>query len=239
MESHDSEFAAAGGYGPSPAQLAAQSAEPARIWESGYMVADDAQRQAADAAKSGHDIATQQIIGLADAGASPERIADLTHDESARLLSEAESPDAQALARAYDSAAAALTAELTQEARTREGAAPMAARVADGTPHPNAQLAAKGWQAQGGTYIRVPQARPREAQQPSVGAKLGQLYAENLGARRGEHLPPPPQRQGRYPGDANPAAIRAVLDRLEAAARAGALPPPPQRQGRQADREAG
>jgi hypothetical protein len=142
MESHDSEFAVAGGYGPGPAQPGASTEPAARIWDSGYMVADDAQRQAG--AKAGHDAAVTMITRQAGAGMTPEQIADHQHDVSAWLLSEAETPDAQSYAAAYDSAARALAADLIQDARMREGAAPMAARLQDGTPHSDPALAAKG-----------------------------------------------------------------------------------------------
>jgi hypothetical protein len=43
-----------------------------------------------------------------------------------------------------------------------DGAAPMAARLPDGTPHADPVLAAKGWQAQGGRYVRQLAALDRE-----------------------------------------------------------------------------
>jgi len=63
MESHDSEFARAGGYGL-----------PGRE----------------DAMKAGHDAAVTTIIRQADAGMTPDQIADHSHDMSAWLLTEAE-----------------------------------------------------------------------------------------------------------------------------------------------------
>jgi len=45
----------------------------------------------------------------------------------------------------------------------REGAAPMAARQPDGTPHADPVLARKGWQAQGGVWVKADPQADREA----------------------------------------------------------------------------
>jgi hypothetical protein len=106
------------------------------------------------AAKAGHDTAVTTITRQLDAEMTPEQISDHQHDVSAWLLSEAEPPDAQAFAEAYDNAAQALAADLMQDYRQAQGAAPMAARLPDGTSHADPVLAAKGWQSNGLVYVR-------------------------------------------------------------------------------------
>ena len=116
------------------------------------------------AAKAGHDTAVTTITRQADAGMTPEQIAEHGHDMSAWLLSEAETADAQAYAAAYDSAAQALAADLMQDARMRQGAAPMAAQLPDGTPHPDPDRAAFGWHVEGGVYVTPNSSARRESQ---------------------------------------------------------------------------
>lgn len=114
-------------------------------------------------AQAGHDQAVTTITRQADAGMTPDQINEHAADVSAWLLSEAETPDAQSFAAAYDNAAQALAADLIQDAR-QAGAAPMAAMLPDGTPHASPFLAARGWQAQDGVYVRHPVANlDREA----------------------------------------------------------------------------
>lgn len=115
-----------------------------------------------DAAKAGHDQAVTTITRQADAGMTAEQIAGHQHDVSAWLLTEAESEDAQSFAAAYDNAAQALAADLIQDQR-QAGAAPMAAMLPDGTRHSSPFLAARGWQAQDGVYVRRQAAMDREA----------------------------------------------------------------------------
>ena len=105
-----------------------------------------------DAAQAGHDQAVTTITRQADAGMTPDQIADHQHDVSAWLLTEAETPDAHSFAAAYDNAAQALAADLMQDAR-QAGTAPMAATLPDGTPHADPRLAARGWIAEGGVYV--------------------------------------------------------------------------------------
>src|SRR5258708_2188606 len=113
-------------------------------------------------AKVGHDQAVTTITRQADAGMSPEQIADHQHDVSAWPLTEAETPHAQSLPPAHDHPAQALAADLMQDHR-QAGAAPMAATLADGTAHADPRLAAHGWQAMNGVYVRRQAEIDREA----------------------------------------------------------------------------
>jgi len=113
-----------------------------------------------DAARDGHNAATEMITRQADAGMTAERISEQQADWSAHLLSEADSPDGRAYAEAYDNAAQALAADLMQDYRMSQGAAPMAAQQRDGTPHADPFLASKGWHADGGVYVSGAHAVP-------------------------------------------------------------------------------
>ena len=72
-------------------------------------------------------------------------------DQAAWMLSEATTPDGRAFARAYAEAAATLVADLRELDRP---VAPVAATLPDSTPHADPFLAGRGWQAQGGLYVR-------------------------------------------------------------------------------------
>jgi hypothetical protein len=62
----------------------------------------------------GRQVAEQTIIAQANAGMSPERIAGVQEEISARNLSEATTREAQAFAREYDWTASVLTRELAE-----------------------------------------------------------------------------------------------------------------------------
>ena len=123
-------------------------------------------------ATAGSKTAGQLVIAQADAGMDPGRIAETQQDIAAGLLSEAETQEGRQFAQAYDWTAEALTTELREaadglepqplprvlsEAQRAPEAAPVAAGLEDGTPHP--QLAHLGWEVRGGIYQRTGQAR--------------------------------------------------------------------------------
>jgi hypothetical protein len=126
-------------------------------------------------AAAGSRTAGQLVIAQADAGMDPRRIAEKQEDVAAGLLSEAETEEGRQFAQGYDWTAEALTRDLQEAAEGREPqplprvlseeerapeAAPVAAELEDGTPHP--QLAHLGWEARGGIYQRTGQARVRD-----------------------------------------------------------------------------
>ena len=119
------------------------------------MTAQTAAEQAQDAARSGHDTASFIITTQADRGMPGDAIQRHHEDQAARMLSEATTPDGRAFARAYAKTAATLVADLRELDRP---VAPAAATLPDGTPHADPFLAERGWQAQGGLYVRRPAA---------------------------------------------------------------------------------
>jgi hypothetical protein len=110
-----------------------------------------------NAARSAHDTASFIITTQADRGMLADAIQRHHEGHAAWLLSEATTPDGRAFARAYAEAAATLVADLREQDRR---AAPAAATLPDGTPHADPFLAERGWQAQGGLYVRRPPADP-------------------------------------------------------------------------------
>ena len=121
------------------------------------MTAPTAAARAQDASGSGHDTASFIITTQADLGMSADAIQRHHEDQAAWLLSEATTPDGRAFARAYAEAAATLMADPRELDRP---VAPAAATLPDGTPHADPFLAERGWQAQGGLYVRRPAAKP-------------------------------------------------------------------------------
>jgi len=117
--------------------------------------AQTAAERAQDSARSGHDTASFIITTQADRGMSADAIQRHHEDQAAWVLSEATTPDGRAFARAYAEAAATLVADLRELDRP---VAPAAATLPDGTPHADPFLAGRGWQAQGGLYVRRPAA---------------------------------------------------------------------------------
>ena len=116
------------------------------------MTAQTAAAQAQDAARSGHDTASFIITTQADRGMLADAIQRHHEDQAAWMLT---TPDGRAFARAYAEAAATLVADLREMDRP---VAPAAATLPDGTPHADPFLAGRGWQAQGGLYVRRPAA---------------------------------------------------------------------------------
>ena len=110
-----------------------------------------------NAARSAQDTASFIITTQADRGMLADAIQRHHQDHAAWLLSQATTPDGRAFARAYAEAAATLVADLGEQDRP---AAPAAATLPDGTPHADPFLAERGWQAQGGLYVRRPPADP-------------------------------------------------------------------------------
>jgi hypothetical protein len=64
----------------------------------------------------GQQMAEQTIIAQADAGMSPDRIAEVQEEIAARNLSEATTKEARTFAREYDRHARALAGDLQEEA---------------------------------------------------------------------------------------------------------------------------
>lgn len=109
------------------------------------------------AARCGRQAAETLITAQADAGLTPEAIADRHDDIAARLLSEADSPAATAYAREYSFTATVLAADLAELHRAPE------LPPVPGTAHPDPFLAARGWQVSDhGIYVRTGQAREPE-----------------------------------------------------------------------------
>jgi len=121
------------------------------------VTAPTAAEQPRNAARSGHDTASFIITTQADRGMLADAIQRHHEDHAAWLLSEASTPDGRAFAQAYAEAAAILVADLRE---LDSPVAPAAATLPDGTPHADPFLAERGWQAQGGLYVRRPAAEP-------------------------------------------------------------------------------
>ena len=121
------------------------------------MTTQDAAEQPQDASRSGHDTASFIVTTQADRGMLADAIQRHHEDQAAWLLSQATTPDGRAFAIAYSKAAATLVADLRE---ADPPAAPVAATLPDGTPHADPFLAERGWQAQGGLYVRRPTAEP-------------------------------------------------------------------------------
>jgi hypothetical protein len=94
-----------------------------------------------------------RIITAAYAGGVPlDAIQARIEDNAASMLSDAQTGHGRAFAAAYDDTARDLVAELRADERAPGQI--RACDLADGTPHPDDRLAAKGWRAQGGIYTR-------------------------------------------------------------------------------------
>jgi hypothetical protein len=119
------------------------------------VTAPTAAEQPQGAARSGHDTASFIIATQADRGMTADAIQRHHEDQAAWMLSQATTPDGRAFARAYAEAAATLVADLRELDRP---VAPAAATLPDGTPHADPFLAERGWQTQGGLYVRRPAA---------------------------------------------------------------------------------
>lgn len=106
------------------------------------------------AAELGFADATRLITAQHAAGVSLDEISAHHHDVSASLWSDAQTAPGRAYADAYSATSESLIADLIEDAGRARGAAPMAARLRDGTPHADPRLAARGWQVQNGVYVR-------------------------------------------------------------------------------------
>jgi hypothetical protein len=118
------------------------------------------EREAAEiraARDAGMATADQVIRGWADAGMGLDQMQQQAEDEAARLLSDAETDTGRAFAQAWAETADTYIGDLRKDGQLP---APVAATLPDGTPHTDPQLAAKGWQVQGGVYVKgAPAAR--------------------------------------------------------------------------------
>ncbi len=111
-----------------------------------------AEAQTAEAKRAGFQTAGQLIRAQADAGMSPDTIGRHQEGIAASLLSDAQTADGQALAREYADTAGTYVRDLTE--LDGPGLTP-------GAPHPDANLAAKGWQVcDHGIYTRHPDGEP-------------------------------------------------------------------------------
>jgi hypothetical protein len=114
------------------------------------------QRTEDTARRPGAGTAQMLITRQAGAGMAADRIDEHHHDLAASLFSSATTADGLAFAEEYDRTAETLVSELRQLERPEPDRSP-------GAPHPDPQLAAKGWQAcehGHGVFVR---ARDREA----------------------------------------------------------------------------
>ncbi len=106
-----------------------------------------AEAQTAEAKQAGFETADQIIRDLADAGMSPATLSRYQQEISASLLSDAETADGQAFAREYDTADT-----YARDLKELDGPG-----LTPGAPHPDANLAAKGWHVcDHGIYTRHP-----------------------------------------------------------------------------------
>ena len=102
-----------------------------------------------DPGKAGSETARQIISTQAAAGMDADRIAEHHQEVGASLLCGAETPDGEAVARAYDGTAETLIGELREMERGPEPSRE------PGSPHPDPRLAAHGWRTcEHGIYVR-------------------------------------------------------------------------------------
>jgi hypothetical protein len=105
------------------------------------------------AAKLGHDTAARTVASMYGAGMDLDRIKALTDDTSARLITAAQTAWGRAFGSELGHAADSLIRDLREDAAAARGGS-CAAVQPDGTPHPDPNLAAKGWHVQSGIYTR-------------------------------------------------------------------------------------
>jgi hypothetical protein len=115
---------------------------------------DPARGGPGQAAAAGHNTAVFVITAQTRAAMPAGAIAGHHHDVTARLLASTATAEGQQFARSYHHTAAMPIAGLRDRQRP---VAPVAATLPDGTPHADPFLAARGWQARGGVYVRRPQ----------------------------------------------------------------------------------
>jgi hypothetical protein len=119
-----------------------------------------------NARKADAQTTTGPITRQADAGITPEQVGDRQGEAAARLLNDADSPEAKAYARAFSDAAAARA----REPRERDPL-PEPDRT-PGAPHPDPFLASRGWHVnKDGIYSRVPE--PQAASTPEKDLEAG------------------------------------------------------------------
>jgi hypothetical protein len=126
-----------------------------------------ASSDAAEAARQREQVAAAaQRIALGEQRERPGPQASAAAAAAGRELQEARAAHALADAEAFDAATWLQLAGTGPDPlpRTRAAAAapalaPVAATLSDGTPHADPFLAGRGWQAQGGLYVRQPQAQ--------------------------------------------------------------------------------
>jgi hypothetical protein len=99
----------------------------------------ESEARLADARKAGAETAADLIIQQADAGMTPERVADSQHEIATWLLNDASTPEGQAYARAFSDTAATCVSDLRErDPRPEPDRTP-------GAPHPDPFLASRGW----------------------------------------------------------------------------------------------
>jgi len=126
----------------------------------------ESEARLASARKAGAETAAGLIIQQADAGMTPERVADSQHEVATWLLNDASTPEGQAYARAFSETAATYVRELRERDPLPEP---------DRTPgaaHPDPFLASRGWHANWhGIYSRKPE--PQAAPLPEKELEAG------------------------------------------------------------------
>ena len=104
------------------------------------------------AARLGFTDASRTVAAQYAAGVGLDQIAAHHDDVSASLAADAQTPLGRSCAREYADTARSLIADLRADANAARTEPP-----APGTPHPDARLAARGWQTdRSGIYVRVP-----------------------------------------------------------------------------------
>jgi hypothetical protein len=124
--------------------------EPAEAPRPRLRAAGQAATQDMAAARQGAETARTLILAQMVAGVPPDRIAGHQADTAAYLFSEAATDDARTFALAYGHEADTLI----REQREESGRPGETWHLPDGTPHPDRVLAAKGWQTEGGIWVR-------------------------------------------------------------------------------------
>ncbi len=126
----------------------------------------ESEARLADARKAVAETAAGLIIQQADAGMTPERVADSQHEIATWLLNGASTPEGQAYARAFSDTAATYVRDLRERDPLPEP------DRTPGAPHPDPFLASRGWHVnQHRIYSRKPepQAMPRPEKELEAG----------------------------------------------------------------------
>ncbi len=112
-------------------------------------------QQETAAARLGSTDAARIVAAQYAAGLDLDAIAAHSDNLTAGLLADAQTTFGTAYAREFGDTTAALVADLRQDAAIALGRSAAACTLADGTPHPDPALAAKGWQVDHGIYQRT------------------------------------------------------------------------------------